>query len=153
MDAISILNDAVGGVTVEVKDDFSHIDPTITMGEVTLTGQQAIHYVRTRKGLGDQLNISRMERQQAYMHGFVDALLNHKEDPTFALKTFNQVSKYIVTDCSATVLNSLLQRYSDYPIVEVVSPVGENVMSNYVEFYVDEDLLDELILRLLYNPI
>ena len=33
MDAISILNDAVGGVTVTVTDDFSEIDPEITAGE------------------------------------------------------------------------------------------------------------------------
>lgn len=153
MDAISILNDAVGGVTVDVKDDFSEIDPSIGMGKVTLNGQQAIHYVRTRKGLGDQLNLSRMERQRAYMHGFMEALLAHKDDPTFALTTFNQVSDYIVTDCSTTTLNNLLQRYSDYPIAEVVTPSGKNVYADYVEFYVDEEALDALILRLLYAPI
>ena len=39
MDAISIMNDAVGGVTVNVQDDFSDVDPTITMGQMTLRGQ------------------------------------------------------------------------------------------------------------------
>ena len=33
MDAISILNDAVGGVTVEVTDDFSQVDATIGKGQ------------------------------------------------------------------------------------------------------------------------
>ena len=36
MDAIPVLNDAVGGVTVTVVDDFSKVNPTITMGELTL---------------------------------------------------------------------------------------------------------------------
>ena len=35
MDAIAILNDAVGGVTVNVTDDFSAVDPSITKGDVT----------------------------------------------------------------------------------------------------------------------
>ncbi len=36
MDAIAILNDAVGGVTVTVTDDFSAVDPSITEGEFRL---------------------------------------------------------------------------------------------------------------------
>ena len=152
MDAITTLNDAVGGVTVTVKDDFSEVDPTITMGEVKLMGQQAINFVRTRKGVADQLNISRMERQREYMHGFVKALQKKKDDTSFALTTYDAVSDYIVTDCSSTVLNNMLQRYADYPIVELVSPEGENVMADYYEFHVDEEKLDELILRLFYAP-
>ena len=64
MDAISIANDAVGGVTVNVTEDFSDVDPTITKGELTLMGDQAVHYVQTRKGVGDQKNVSRIERQK-----------------------------------------------------------------------------------------
>ena len=152
MDAITILNDAVDGVTVTVKDDFSEVDPTITMGEVTLMGEQAINYVRTRKNLGDQLNISRMERQKEYASGFMDAFRKKiGEGESFALSLYEQVSPYIVTDCSTTVLTSMMERYADYEIVEIVSPEGKNVMGEkYYEFYVDEEKLDALILRLFY---
>ena len=34
MDAIGLLNDAVGGVRVYVEDDFSQVDPSITKGEL-----------------------------------------------------------------------------------------------------------------------
>ena len=64
MDAIGILNDAVGGVTVTVSDDFSQVDPTMTQGIMTLNAQQALHYVQTRKDVGNQRNMSRMERHQ-----------------------------------------------------------------------------------------
>lgn len=150
MDAIVLMNDAVGGVTVNVTEDFSQIDSTIPMGEVTLMGQQAIHYVRSRHGVGDQLNISRMERQKQYMEGFMEALNAKREDTGFALETYEAVSPYMVTDCSSTVFNNILQRYGGYPIVEIVSPEGENVMADYYQFYVDEDKLDALILRLFY---
>ena len=150
MDAIKLLNDSVGGVTVVVKEDFSEIDSTLPMGEVTLMGDQAITYVRSRYGIGDQLNLSRMERQKEYMYGFVEALSEKKDSATFATTTFEAVSPYMVTDCSSVVFNNLLQRFGDYPIVEIVSPEGENVMADYYQFYVDEDKLDALILRLFY---
>ena len=154
MDAISILNDAVGGVTVTVSDDFSEINPDIPMGEVTLMGKQAIDFVRSRSGVGNQLNVSRMERQKAYMQGFMTSLhRSMQEGAGFGLSTYETVSPYLVSDCSWNVINSLMNRYKDYEIVEVVSPAGRNVAgAEYYEFYVDEASLDDLILRLFYAP-
>lgn len=153
MDAINLMNDAVDGVTVYVEDDFSAVDPTITKGEVTLRGQQAINFVRTRKNLGDQLNISRMERHKAYASGFMDAFREKMDDgEEFAISLYEQISPYIVTDCSMTVLTSMMERYADYEIVEIVSPEGKNIMGEkYFEFHVDVEKLDALILRLFYE--
>ena len=79
MDAIPVLNDAVGGVTVTVVDDFSKVNPTITMGELTLRGEQVIDFVRTRKDVGDQKNVTRMERQREYVDGFLKKLVDMVE--------------------------------------------------------------------------
>lgn len=153
MDAISILNDAVGGVRVTITEDFSHVDPTLVMGEVTLRGQQAINFVRTRKEVGDQLNISRMKRQEEYMKNFLSALLEKAEDSTFALTTYEQISPYVVTDMSTSVFTNLLQDYSDYAFTQILSPEGENVLTEtYYEFHLDTKKLDELILQQFYTP-
>ena len=154
MDAIAILNDAVGGVTVEVTEDFSAVDPSITMGKVTLMGQQAINYVRTRKDVGDQLNLTRMERQKAYIQGFSQALrAKIDSDATFVISTYEELEPYIVTDCSAKLMTSLLEQYSSYSIGQMLSPAGENVMGEkYFEFYVDEDDLQRIILETFYAP-
>lgn len=154
MDAIGLLNDAVGGVTVNVVDDFSEIDPTITKGKITLKGDQAIHFVRTRRGVADQTNISRMERQEQYMDGFLDAVRTKQAQSTdFVVSAYNDVKDYIVTDCSTTVLSGMMSRYVDYDVQDVVSPEGENVLGNtYFEFHVDEKKLDKLILDLFYAP-
>ena len=154
MDGIAILNDAVGGVTVQVTDDFSNIDPSIDMGDFTLYGQQAVNFVRTRKGLGDQLNLSRIERHKDYFAGFVEALRNKMTDDSgFALSLFEEISPYIVTDCSVNTLIGMMERYSDYELVEIVSTEGENATGNkYMEFYLDEEKLDALILKLFYDP-
>lgn len=153
MDAISILNDAVGGVTVYVTDDFSLVDPTIRQGMMTLMGDQAVNFVRTRKDVGDQLNLSRIQRHKAYIDGFVDAFREKQEDEEFILSTYEDVSPYIVTDCSVNTINSLIGRYGHYTIGQVLSPQGRNVLGEeYYEFYVDEEALDALILELFYAP-
>ena len=154
MDAITILNDAVGGVPVTVTEDFSQIDPTIHQGAVTLKGEQAIHYVRTRRGVGDQLNLSRMERQREYIDSFLSVLRRKvTEDSQFVLDAYDAVSPYMVTDCSAKVISGMMQRYAEFDLVEMVSPEGENVLGEtYYEFYVDEESLDKLVLRLFYAP-
>lgn len=154
MDAIAILNDAVGGVEVTVTEDFSQVDPSIKLGTTTLMGEQAVTFVRTRKNVGDQLNLTRIERQKEYLDGFADAFRKKQEQsPDFIANAYRNVSDYIVTDCSVNAVSGMIDRYGRYSIGEVLTPPGENVMGNeYFEFYVDEAELDALILRLFYAP-
>lgn len=154
MDAIAIANDAVGGVAVYVTEDFSQVDDTIGQGMVTLKGEQAIHYVRTRKDVGDQQNLSRMERQQAYIEGFAASFREKLEkDPEFILKVYENVAPYLVTDCTADTISNMIDRYGNYTAGDVVMPEGRSVMGEeYVEFYVDDQSLDSLILELFYAP-
>lgn len=153
MDAIPVLNDAMGGVTVNVVDDFSKVNPSITMGEVTLRGDQVIDFVRTRKDVGDQKNVTRMERQKEYVNSFLEALYaKEHQNIEFLLDAYNQVAPYIVTDCPVDTLSNMLSQYVDYDIKEVVSPEGENIIvDGHYEFHVDEKALDELIVRLFYK--
>ena len=154
MDAIRIMTDAGGGVQVEVKDDFSKIDPSIQMGQMVLNGQQAITFVRTRQNVADQMNLSRMQRHREFMNGLLEALQTKLDgDGAFALSLYESLDDYVVSDLSGNVITSIADRYGDYPLVEIVSPEGENTKGDqYMEFVVDEDKLDELILRLFYAP-
>lgn len=154
MDAIPILNDAVGGVTVNVVDDFSMVNPSITMGELTLRGDQVIDFVRTRKDVGDQTNVTRMERQKAYVAGFLERLYaKEHEDINFLINMYEDVAPYLVSDCPVSTLSNMLDRYVDYEIKEVVTPEGENLIADgHYEFHVDEEKFDELIVRLFYAP-
>lgn len=154
MDAIGVLNDAVGGVTVTVVDDFSAIDPQIPMGTVTLFGEHAVNFVQARGNVGDELNISRMERHKEYMRSFVNALkAKLSEGEGFFLNTYEKVSDYIVTDCSLQVLSRLESDYRDYPMGEVMTISGENILGEiYYEFYPDEEARMDLLLELFYAP-
>ncbi len=152
MDAIAILNDAVGGVTVNVTDDFSKVDSTITMGEVTLKGEQALSYVQTRQDVSDEMNVSRMERHKEYMNGFVTSFNKKvKESDTFVLEVYEDIAPYVVSDCSINSMSAMLNRYADYTLRDIVTPEGENTYSGeYMEFLVDEAQLEELILNMFY---
>ena len=152
MDAIEILTDAVGGVPVHVTEDFSAIDPSIPMGDTVLNGRQAMSFIRTRQGLGDQLNLSRMERHKTYMQGFWSVLSQKSDDTALLSDAYQQVSPYMVTNCSMNLLTTLISRYADYTLEEVVSLPGENVKGkHFYEFHPDEEALDALILRLFYE--
>ena len=154
MDAIPILNDAVGGVTVNVTDDFSKVNSTNTMGELTLKGDQVIDYVRTRKNVGDQKNVTRMARQREYVDGFLKALrVKEHEDVNFAVNLYEQLAPYIVTDCSVETLSKLLSHYMDYELLGAVTPEGENrIEDGHYAFYTDEEKLDAMVVDLFYRP-
>lgn len=68
LDGIAALNDMAGGVTVTLADDFSTQDPTMTQGTtLTLHGDQAEIYVRSRRDVGVGTNEARMARQEQYV--------------------------------------------------------------------------------------
>lgn len=152
-DALPILNDAVGGVTVNVQDDFSQVDPSIQMGEMTLFGEQANTFMQKRKDAGDQLALTRVERQKEYMRGFIEAMQNNLlENSSGALEVYHKASEYIVTDVSFSVLGRLRKDYGRYTISELHSLKGENVpVENGYEFYPDQEALDELVLHLFFK--
>ena len=154
MDAIAILNDAVGGVTVEVTEDFSDVDPTIPMGKVRLTGKQAVSYIRIRRDVDDQLNLSRMERHEKYMDAFFKQLKEKLgEDSSFAVSLFQDLGDHMVTDCDVTTLSNLVKKYGDGELGQILSIKGENVLGEkYYEYYLDEDDLDRVIVDHLYEP-
>ena len=153
MDAIAIANDAVGGITVEVTDDFSQVTDSLPMGQVTLRGQQAVSFVRMRKNVGDQLNISRMERQKEYIAGFMKSLKAKREaSDSFVYTMYEDISPYMVTDISVNAFSGMFSRYSEYKFNEIITPKGENVRGErYMEFYIDEEDLQDIMLDVFYK--
>ena len=154
LDAVAVLNDAVGGVAVTVTDDFSLVDETIQKGPMVLRGDQALSFVQTRWNVGDHLNLSRMQRQKAYMEGFAEALRKKTAGTeNFVLETYETVAPYIVSDIPVSTLSGMVDRYKDHAISEFLSPEGENILGEeYYEFHADPEKLEDLILELFYAP-
>ena len=95
-----------------------------------------------------------MDRQRAYIDGFVAAFREKQAaDPEFIVKAYEEVAPYLVTDCSVNAISGMISRYSDYAITQVRTPEGENTLGEeYMEFYVNQEALDKLILDLFYAP-
>lgn len=154
MDAIAMLNDAVGGVTVNVVHDFSKVDASIPMGLVKLQGNQARVFVQTRWNVGDELNLSRIERQKEYMDNFVTAFREtvRTSGSGYILETYNEVAPYLLSDLPVSTLIGMVERYIDYRMDGVISLEGENRLGEIYEFYADEEKLEELCLQVFYAP-
>ena len=156
MEAIPILNDMVGGVTVTVEDDFSSTDPSLIQGEtMTLLGEQALHFIRSRMSMEDSSNLNRMERHRAYLHGFEEAFTAAaREDRELVLKMYDAAHDYMVTDMGSGSISRLAQRCLGYENGGVVTVEGETEMGErYVEFYPEEDALRQTVLDLFYTEI
>lgn len=154
MNTISLLNDAVGGVPVTIVDDFSAVTSDLPKGDLVLNGAQAVTYLQTRWDVGDELNLSRMERHKVYINSFAPAFKEKaKKDAEFAVNTYDSITDYIVTDCTLPIFSRLVSDYSEYPLKEILTIEGDNVLKgDYYEFYADEEALDALILKLFYAP-
>lgn len=156
MDAVATINDALGGVTVTVLQDFGDVAPELKKGEeVTLMGEQSLIYVRNRMGVGNQSNLDRMERQQQYLYAFYEKLMEQaKTDDDFLAKTLWQITEDFTSDCSVTALDELWEEMAEAKLQPIRSLKGRAVKGDeFIEFYVDEDHLQETIVSLFYESV
>lgn len=154
MDSTEIYTDLLGGVTVTVLDDFSGIDDTLVKGEtMSLTGAQALTYVRTRQGLEDSSNARRMERQEQVMRALYDATLARMEqDDKFAVEAILSLSEQMVSNRTATQLQELVKKLTVYEFSDIVTLKGESRKGEeFMEFTPDEKALRALVIDLLFE--
>ena len=159
LSAISVLNDAVGGVNVQVIGDLTSVDPTLKEGaNVTLLGGQAETYVRSREFDPLDANMARMQRQQQYITAFAQkALQEMKGDLTLPLDLLNLVSENSVTNLSAPKITYLVTKVSGSSFsADNIQSIECNIKegeTGYAEYYPDETKLFEMILKVFYTQI
>ena len=154
LDAVPIVNDAVGGVEVTVLDDFTGIDDTLIKGEtVTLTGEHALQYVRARQGMPEPTNVARMGRQRQYLNALYEKLrASVSADDDFIANVAVKVSGYLVSDRSVTQLQDIAKKITDYDFTGIVTLEGESkVGEKFMEFYPNPDSLKKTVIDLFYE--
>lgn len=151
MDAVSIITDLVGGVTLTVTSDFSEIDPTLVQGEtMTLDGQKALTYVRSRHNVDDQTNIARMARQRQYLAALEEKLA--QQDSQFAIKAYDALSDYMVTDIGSGTAAKIGEKLKKYTRLDTLTIDGENVVEDgYWAYHLDENSRQKTVLELFYE--
>jgi len=155
MDAVPILNDWAGGVTLTLLDDLTAHDPAMAQGElIRLNGDQALTYVRGRMGVGDSTNIRRMERQRQYASEWVACAQRQLADEQAIADLVLQLDGYYRSDCTVEDMSSFSQSLSLNPTMPVYQLEGKAVQGDvYMEYYVDEEALQQLVLELFYAPV
>ncbi|MCM1101499.1 MAG: LCP family protein [Clostridium sp.] len=156
MGAISLINDAVGGVEVTALEDV--VNSNIKKGQtIRLQGQQAYQYVHNRDTNSAESAFRRLDRQKQYLSAYASTALSAmKKDITLPVTLYSTISKYMVTDITIDEVSYLATQVSDYSFDgdSICSLQGEVVKGEvYEEFYVDEDALYELILKVFYEPV
>ena len=159
MDAISILNEQVGGVTVTVPAGLEAADPAFKEGaKVKLQGKQAELFVRSRMSLENDTNEFRMERQQIFMKAWMEqANAKMDSDSGFALGLVLSLSDYMTSDMSANALSDLANQLKEYENLGTVKTIGETLLeseakiSAFREYYVDSDDLERKVIDLFYE--
>lgn len=153
VDAIEILNDTVGGVEVTLLEDFTEFDETMIQGKtMTLNGKQAMLYLRGRKNIGDETNLSRMERQSQYLTALAEKIAE-LDSETFVNK-YKEIADYTVTNMENKLLG-VLQKMQTYQQLQPLTIKGENTKDEqgYTAYELDEDSLQQVILELFYQAV
>lgn len=150
MDAIQVLNNALGGITVNNTSDFSNIDSSIKIGTITLTDQQAEEFVRGRLNVDDQTNGSRMKRQREFLNGLLEIMKD--KDADFALSVYNKLSSYVVTNITENDMSKIFTKIDTYTEKDLVTIGGDLKSENgYWSFYQSKTSVDEAIVEMFYD--
>lgn len=149
MSGITALNDALGGVTVTLEEDFSSLDPQMVKGAtITLRGKQAETFVRGRTGVGDGTNAARMRRQKAFMQKAADLIAEGMErDPNFAGTLLDSLSSHMTMNITRGWLINKAYESSGYMRTDMQTLAGSHTIGadGFMEFHADMDALNDLL--------
>lgn len=158
MSGIAPLNDAVGGVTLDISEDLTDADPAFFQGNtLTLSGEQALRFVRYRISEGEKLetdnNAPRMQRQEQFLQAFAKQFFQQiRKEPGLPLTCYQLLKEYMVTDITPSetlYLSTLLADHGNE--ISVVSLPGTVQKGEYTEVYVDRERLYEILLDVFYT--
>lgn len=157
MEAMSLLNHEVGGVTVTLEDDMTSLDPEMKKGTtLTLTDHQAELLIQTRYAMDDDRNTERMRRQQIFMKAFMNKMKEkNAEDVNATIELYDRLRPYATENINMNELTTILQNVQGYSdkgiiIIDGESRIGEKLHDGekHWEFYMDKDSLESAMKEL-----
>lgn len=156
MGAIADLNDAVGGVTLDVLHDIDAYGYKFTKGDrVTLKGMEAYAYLRFRDLYRHYTAAERLERQKQYINLFIEKAISElKKDVGKVIDIYDIVKKYVVTDLELNEMTYLASEIIGYDFGGIYTLKGEvNTKWKYERYYLDEAALYEMIIDKFYEKV
>ena len=151
------MNDAIGGVTLEVLEDMSYPSEDVNLvkgEEVTLSGREAYYYVRGRDLETFDSASMRLRRQEQYIAAFFSKL--HESvgsNSTAMINIYSSIKDYLETDMDVSQILKEIAGYEYKPENLYTVPGEVQMGEQFEEFIVDQDALYEMILEVFYKEI
>ena len=151
---IAALNDAVGGVTVTLQNDYNGASAG---QQITLSGQQAHSFVRDRNTEDLNSDAARRVRQQQYLHAFIGkAESAARQDFGIVRRLYNVAMDYAFTNMSLAKItylaSTLLSKGAS--MSEIITLQGELKDADpYPEYTLDEQAVFETVLDVFYTRV
>ena len=151
LDAVRVLTNTVGGVDVrEYNEDLT--EPTGRV--ITVMGKDAELYIRERNVKNLDSNLTRMDRQRAFITSFANKVVSMtKRDISTPVKLYNTLTGYMYTDITADRVTYLAANFLDgVSSMEFHNVPGKVIegIDKYAEYEVDTEALYEMLLDLFY---
>ena len=151
MDGIPAIVEELGGITITMPDDYTKIDSRYTKGAtVTMNGDEAERFARYRDTSEFGSNEGRNERHSWFVMEMFRQLKAKGDLDGTVERILDVAEDYIETDIDAETLKLL----AGSTMTESYKVPGEVRQGKYFnEYYVDEDGLRELVIKLFYRPV
>ena len=151
---LPMVGELVGPVDVVVPND-DLADMGYAAGQtVTVDSDNLMEYVRSRDTAQDFSNVGRMQRQQSYVDGAIDKIMQLlTEDANTAWDFVQRAEDSVLTDITRNRYLNLTKilKHTHYSADDYYTPEGEQVVGRrYDEFYPDMDALQEKVIDLFY---
>lgn len=154
MEDIGLVNDAIGGVTVDIETDMTDVDPAFTAGaSVKLTAEQTEKFVRARMNVGEGTNKERMSRQTQYMQKAYNMVFDQlSENPEYINDIYDQLRGVLQTEDGGANLSRMTNHIIQYENAGILQIDGETQINDtqdddieHEEFYADQDSIIEVL--------
>ena len=156
--AVPTLNDAIGGVDVEVLEDVWGDHCTLYAGTTEhLDGYEALDYIQWRYEWAPETSMGRLERQKQYMMNYFNqAKTVVKDDPTLPVRVFRELDGNMCTNITVDDLTYLVPELLDISLdTDNIAMIPGEVTEagEYEEYHVYEDELKDLVISRFYEEV
>ena len=154
---IAYIHEVVTPVTAWVSEELQQMNPVIfpESGEVELTAEQGLYYVRSRDIWEDGSNETRSQRQREYIKALAaKGIQEIRRDPRKIFTVLRGIEEYVVTDLDAGECLALASWLKDWDLsdLDIRTLPGESRSTDFHdEYLVSPEEKKELLIELFYE--
>lgn len=155
LSTIAVINDAVGGVTVTMDEDYTLFDSEFVKGAtVCLEGEQALHYLQLRDTHVEGSATTRILRQEMYLYAFMDqAKMALKKNPFLLFGLLSDIEGNYETDLSIWTMMKLAKKAASIDAANIKmwtlpGRILQAIGNPYEEYHLNQtDLMEQILLH------